>query len=145
MLKIYFGKLEGAIQHPSMLFNNSFKPEWFDDPFVKCICKVVDNTDVNSAYQMTNPVFGPVNCRILSGGCKNCILAYKLDRIINATLMGDNCAPILVEIAKKKDLTIMLEHIFDFSKVSDFSALILNTNTEVHSYREYLYMAVELV
>lgn len=145
MLKIYFGELEGAIQHPSDLFNNSFKPEWFDDPFVKHICKVVDNTDVNSAYQMTNPIFGPVNCRILSGGCKNCILAYKLDRVINATLMGDNCGVILAEIAKKKDLTIMLEHLFDFSKVPDFSALILNTNTEVHSYREYLYAAIELI
>lgn len=55
MLKIYFGELEGAVQHPTDLFNNTFKPEWFEDPFVKQICKIVDKTDVNSAYQMTTP------------------------------------------------------------------------------------------
>lgn len=145
MLKIYFGKLDGAIQHPSDLFNNTFNPEWFEDPFIKHICKVVDNTDVNSAYQMTNTIFGPVNCRMLSGGCKNCILAYKTDRIINATLMGDNCAPVLVEIAKQKDLTIMLEHLFNFSSVPVLDALILNSHTEVHSYSEYLDIAIDYI
>ena len=145
MLKIYFGELEGAMQHPSDLFNNTFRPEWFEDPFVKHICKVVDNTDVNSAYQMTNHLFGPVNCRILSGGCKNCILAYETDRIVNATLIGDNCGPILVEIAAKKDLTIMLKHLFDFSRVQDFKAYIINTQQIVNSYDEYLDVAIDFV
>lgn len=139
MLKIFFGRLEGALDYPSRSFENMYKQEWFDDEFVKHICKVVDNTDVVSAYQMSNPVFGPVNYRILSTGCKNCILAYKTDYIIDATKMGDNCATIINEIGKKKkDLTVMLEYTMNFSNVKDIEALIINTGKVVHSYSEYL-------
>ena len=145
MLNIYFGTLEGAIQHPSILFNNTFREEWFEDPFVKHICKAVDNTDVVSAYQMTNPLFGPVNCKILSGGCRNCILAYETDRIIDATLMGDNCAQILVEISQKKDLTIMLKYLMNFSSVPNMEAYIMNAKKYVHSYDEYLDVAIDYV
>lgn len=109
-----------------------------EDPFIKHICEVADKTEVVSAYQMTNPIFGPVNCRILSGGCKNCILAYKLDRVIDADLMGDNCAPILVEIGKMKDLTVILNHCMDFSSVPEFDAIILNSNQKISNYDEYL-------
>lgn len=143
MLKIHFGPLEGSIEHPGTLFNNTFKPEWFEDPFVRYICKVVDKTEVASAYQMTNPIFGPVNCRLLSTGCKNCILAYKTDRIINATLMGDNCGSILLEISETKDLTITLEHTFNFSGVERFTAYIINSEKMVYSYSEYLDEAIE--
>lgn len=143
MLKIYFGHLDEAVNHPAVLFNNSFEVEWFEDPFVKKICKIVDDTEVVSAYQMTNPVFGPVNCRILSQGCKNCILAYRTNNIINADLMGDNCAQVIVEIAREKDLIITLEHCFCFKDITDFSALILNSNKMVYTYAEYLNEVIE--
>lgn len=143
MLKIHFGHMNEAIAHPALLFDNSYHRDWFEDPFVKHICKVADNTDVVSAGQMSNPIFGEINCKLLSQGCKNCILAYKLDRVINATLMGDNCGPILMEIAAMKDLTISLEHLFDFSRTENFSALILNNGQIVNSYDEYLDVALD--
>lgn len=52
-------------------------------------------------------------------GCKNTILAYKTDRVIPATFMGNNCAPLLFEIAKNKDLTITLEYLMKFDTCSD--------------------------
>lgn len=143
MLRIHFGHLNEAIAHPAMLFDNSYLASWFEDPFIRHICKVVDNTDVVSAGQMSNPTFGEINCKLLSQGCKNCILAYKTDRVINSTMMGDNCGPILMEIAAMKDLTITLKHLFDFSHVKNFSALILNTGQMVRSYDEYLDVALD--
>lgn len=138
MLKIYVGFLEEQIKRPDHYFEHVYAESWFDDPFVRHICEVIDQVEVNSAYQMCSKRFGPINCTMLSTGCKNTILAYKTDRIIPATHMGDNCAPLLVEIAKQKDLTITLEYLMDFSKIPDFEALILNTNVMVHSSLEYV-------
>lgn len=143
MLRIYFGTLEEQIKRPDTYLDNTFKDEWFIDPFVQEICKGIDHTIVHSAYQMENPIFGPINVRMLSMGCKNTILAYETDRVIPATHMGDNCAPFVWEISKHKDLTITLEHIMDFSSIEDFQAFIINSNKMVHSYREYLFEAVD--
>ena len=143
MLKIYFGRLEGVIKYPGRYFNNIFKPEWFDDPFVKEICKHIDNMDVVSAYQMTSPNFGPANCTMLSTGCKNVIMAYKTDFILNATQMGDNCGPDLCRIAEKKDVTVMLQHVFRFKGIPNFKALILNDGKVVEEYLDYLEEAAE--
>lgn len=143
MLRIHFGPLEGQIKRPDTYLDNTFDPEWFQDPFVKEICKGIDGTIAHSAYQMENPIFGPINVRMLSTGCKNTILAYETDRIIPATHMGDNCAPFVWEIAKRKDLTITLEYVMDFSKCEGFSAFIMNSNKMVNSYEDYLFEAID--
>lgn len=145
MLFIHFGSLPEQISNPSIYFNNHLNLAWFEDPFVKRICLEVDGTTVHSAYQMENPIFGPVNCSVLSMGCKNTILAYETDKIIPATFMGDNCAPLIFEISKMKPLTITLEYIMRFDKCRDFTAYIMNTHKTVQSYEEYLLEAVELI
>ena len=145
MLNIYFGVLEDQIKRPDHYLDLIFEEDWFKDPFVQKICKEVDNTEVQSAYQMYNPFFGPINVTKLSTGCKNTILAYKTDRIIPATYMGDNCAPFICEIAQNKDLTITLEYIMDFSRCSNFQAYIINIQKQVNSYKEYVWEAVELL
>jgi hypothetical protein len=68
----------------------------------------------------------------------------KTGRIFNASACGDNCAKWIVEIGKKKDLTINLHHVMDFSEVSEFEALMLNTGAVVHSYEEYLAEALNI-
>ena len=57
-------------------------------------------------------------------------------------LCGDNCAKWIINIAARKDLTINLHHVLDFSSAGDFDALMLNTNRMVHGYREYLEEAI---
>ena len=94
---------------------------------------------------MENPIFGAVNCTVLSTGCKNTILAYKTDKIIPATHMGDNCAPLLVEISKQKELVITLEYLMDFSGIADFKAEIMNTNKIVSSVQDYVLEVGELL
>lgn len=88
MLKIYVGRLEEQIKRPDHYFDRNYSPVWFEDTFVKKICLQVDKTVAHSAYQMENPLFGAINCSMLSTGCKNTILAYKTDKIIPATHMG---------------------------------------------------------
>lgn len=145
MLYIHFGALPAQLSDPDIFFNNHMRPEWFEDPFVKHICLAVDGTTVHSAYQMENPTFGPINCRILSMSCKNTILAYKTDKIIPATFMGNNCAPLVFEISKHKDLTITLEYLMDFGNCENFEAYIMNTDKIIHSYRDYVLEVVDLI
>lgn len=145
MLKVYFGELPEQIKRPDHYLDLVFEDEWFEDPFVKEICKGVDGTIVHSAYQMENPIFGPINVKTLSTGCKNTILAYKTDRVIPATYMGDNCAKYVWEISKKKDLTITLEYLMDFSHCEGFSAYILNSNKIVNSYFEFADEAIDYI
>lgn len=68
----------------------------------------------------------------------------KSGRIFNASSCGDNCAKWIVELGKKKDLTINLHHVMDFSSVPEFEAVMLNTNVVVHSYGEYLEEAITI-
>lgn len=145
MLKIYIGRLPDQIKRPDHYFDRNYLPEWFDDPYTKEICLRIDNTIVHSAYQMQNDRFGAVNCTMLSTGCKNTILAYKTNNIIPATHMGNNCAPLLVEISAKKDLTITLEHMMNFSDIPDFHAVILNTGKPVNSMREFIFEIEDLL
>ena len=54
------------------------------------------------------------------------------EHIFNASACGDNCAKWILEIAKKKDLTIRLGYLMDFGK-DDFSIEIVNLGKEVHN------------
>lgn len=143
MLKIHVGPLEGQIRNPSNYFDGVFRTEWFEDPFVKRICKEIDDTDVSSAYQMSNPLWGPTNCKLLSTGAKNLILAYETNEIIYATCMGDNCSSLLLEISEQKDLTIVLEHILQFNR--DFTALFINNNKTINTNLDYVITMIDLL
>lgn len=65
-------------------------------------------------------------------------------RIFNASACGDNCAKWIVELGKKRDLTINLHHVMDFSCAPSFEALMLNTGVFVRSYKEYLEEALKI-
>lgn len=144
MLKIHVGELPNEIKKPSGYFDLIYEDSWFDDPFVKQMVLDVDKTIVYSANNMLSPVLGNINSSKISGGVKNLILAYALDSpIIDASHCGDNCAKWLIEIGKRKDLTITLYHCMGFPQ--DFEALILNTNQIVHSFKEYAFAVLLLL
>ncbi len=137
-LKIHFGDLAEQIKHPDDYFDLICQNDWFNDSFVREICLGVDKVVAHSHYQMEHPVFGPINSTMLSTSCKNTTLAYKTDRIIPATHIGDNCAPYVYQIAQQKNLTITLNYLMDFSECVPFVAFILNSNKMVHDYFDYL-------
>ena len=140
MLKIVFGEVENTIYHPPTYFDNQYEDEWITDPLAVVMIKDIDKSDVVGTHLIQSPVLRPISTKEISGGVKTLILMAfdKSGKIFNASACGDNCAKWIVEIGKKKDLTINLHHVMDFSSVTEFEALMLNTGVIVHSYEEYL-------
>ena len=146
MLKIVFGEVENAVYHPPTYFDNQYEDEWITDPLTVAMIKDIDKSDVVATHLIQSPVLGPISTKEISGGVKTLILMAfdESGRIFNASACGDNCAKWIAELGRKKDLTINLHHVMDFSSVPAFEAVLLNTNVVVHSYREYLEEALKI-
>lgn len=146
MLKIVFGEVENAVYHPPTYFDNQYEDEWITDPLTVAMIKDIDKSDVIGAHLIQSPVLGPISTKEISGGVKTLILMAfdKSGKIFNASACGDNCVKWIVEFGNKSDLTINLHHVMDFSSVSLFKALMLNTGVVVHSYEEYLEEALKI-
>jgi hypothetical protein len=140
MLKIIYGDVANAVYHPPTYFDNQYEDEWITNPLTVKMIKDIDNSDVIGVHLIQSPVLGPIPVKEISGGVKTLILMAfdNKGKIFNASACGDNCAKWIVELGREKDLTINLHHIMDFSDISGFEAVILNTDKTVHSYEEYL-------
>lgn len=140
MLKIVFGDVKNSVYHPPTYFDNRYEDEWITNPLTVEMIKDIDKSEVVGAHLIVSPVLGPISTKEISGGVKTLILMAfdESGKIFNASACGDNCAQWIAEIGKKKDLTINLHHVMDFSAVDEFEALLINTGTMVHNYGEYL-------
>ena len=59
---------------------------------------------------------------------------------------ADNCAPFILKLAKKKNLTINLRHLMDFGKKKfPVDVKVLNTGDVVHSMEELMPIAFQFV
>ena len=148
MLKIHFGSLKSEIKSPKLMFNIEYDSAWFDDPFVLEMVQDVEGVELVTHREFRHPAFGNIGVFELSGGLKNLILAYKLNRIIDASFCGDNCAKWLLRIAEKKDLHITLGHVMDFSQKDpdmSFRCYITNNHKWVNSLEEYAQIACHYV
>ena len=144
MLKIVFGDVPNSIYHPPTYFDNRYEDEWITDPLTVEMIKDIDKSDVIGVHLIESPVLGPISTKEISGGVKTLILmAFDTSgKIFNASACGDNCAKWIVELGKRKDLTINLHHVMDFSSVGTFDAVMLNTGRVIHNYGEYLEEAI---
>jgi hypothetical protein len=108
--------------------------------------KDIDQSEVVGAHLIQSPVLGSIPVKDISGGVKTLILMAfdQSGKIFNASACGDDCAKWIVEISKRKDLTINLHHMMDFSSVGAFDALLLNTGKTVHSYEEYVKETIKI-
>ncbi len=140
MLSIVFGDTENSIYHPPTYFDNVYQDEWITDPFTIELIKDIDKSEVIGPRLIDSPFLGAISTKELSGGVKTLILMMfdESGKIFNASACGDNCAKWIVDISTKKDLTINLHHVMDFSACNSFEALVTNTGKVVHSYPEYL-------
>lgn len=146
MLKIIFGEVENAVYHPPTYFDNQYEDEWITDPLAVVMIKDIDRSEVIGTHLIESPVLGPISTKEISGGVKTLILMAfdRSGRIFNASACGDNCAKWIAELGKKRDLTINLHHVMDFSRVPSFEAQMLNTGVFVRSYGEYLEEALRI-
>lgn len=106
----------------------------------------VDKSEVVSSHLIESPVLGPISVKEISGGVKTLILMAfdETRKVFNASACGDNCAKWILEIGKRKDLTINLRHIMNFGK-EDFEIKILNTGEIVHNMKQFIETAAEYV
>ena len=142
MLRIYLGNMDEAIYHPPTYFDNRYEDQWITEPLSVAMIKDVDESDVVSARLIDSPVLGPISPKELSGGVKTLMLMAfdETGQVFNASACGDNCAKWILEIGKKKDLTINLRHIMEFG-AGEFEIRILNTGDIVHNMEEFIKIA----
>ena len=146
MLSIYLGQMEEAIYYPPAYFNNTYDDEWITDSLTVEMIKDVDKSEVIGSHLIESPVLGPISVKEISGGVKTLILMAFDDsgRIFNASACGNNCAKWILEIGKRKDLTINLRHIMNFGK-GPFEIKILNNGEMVHDLDRFIAVAAKYV
>ena len=146
MLSIYLRQMEEAIYYPPAYFNNTYDDEWITDPLAVEMIKDVDKSEVIGPHLIESPVLGPISVKEISGGVKTLILMAFDDsgRIFNASACGNNCAKWILEIGKRKDLTINLRHIMNFGK-EPFEIKILNNGEMVHDLDRFIAVAAKYV
>ncbi len=145
MLRIFFGDMPDAIYNTEVYFKNMYDEDWFMDDFAKKIIKKVDKSEVIDVSAIKSPVLGIIPPTSLSGGVKTLLLIKNYpEKVFNASTCGDNCAKFILELAKKRDVTINLRHIMDFGK-RKFTAEILNDGTVVSNMDEMLSAAAKYV
>ena len=143
MLTIHFGEGEDVKYGPTW-FNYNYDPAWLKDPFVQDMIKGVDNSTYVDGLVIDSPVFGPIPPERLSGGVKTLIMIYeKPELVFNATSCGPNCAPWLLEIGKRKDVTVNLEYLMMFEP--PFTIRIENEQRIVSDPEDYLVTAADYV
>lgn len=148
MLSIYLGEMEEAIYYPPRYFDNCYKPEWITTPFSVEMIKDIAGARVIDANTIEDRWGDTVTPLDLSGGIKAILLMAYVDdnKIMNATVCGDNCAKWILKIAQEKDLTINLRYIMNFERSKmDFEAKILNTGEMVHNMDEFISIAGQYV
>ena len=146
MLSIYLGQMEEAIYYPPAYFNNTYDDEWITDSLTVEMIKDVDKSEVIGPHLIESPVLGPISVKEISGGVKTLILMAFDDsgRIFNASACGNNCSKWILEIGKRKDLTINLRHIMNFGK-GPFEIKILNNGEMVHDLDRFIAVAAKYV
>lgn len=146
MLNIFLGEMNDAIYHPPTYFDNMYEDEWIIDPLSVEMIKDVDKSEVIGEHLIESPVLGPISPKELSGGVKTLMLmAFDTnEKVFNASACGDNCAKWILQISKRKELTINLHHIMNFGEKS-FEARISNTGQIVHNMLEFVKIAGQYV
>ena len=146
MLSIYLGQMDEAIYYPPVYFDNQYEDEWITEPLTIEMIKDVDKSEVVSPHLIESPVLGPISVKEISGGVKTLILMAfdETQKVFNASACGDNCAKWILEIGKRKDLTINLRHIMNFGK-EDFEIKMLNTGEMIYNMKQFIETATEYV
>ena len=146
MLNVYLGSnyifLKGKISRPSGYFDAVYEQSWLQSDMARYIIKTIDKSEYIDGEYIQSPVFGGISPRDLSTGCKALlILLNEPDKIVSGDRMGDNCYPVLLEMAKHADYTITLSHVISFKKLEPFEFCNARTGKKITNaiefYQEY--------
>lgn len=145
MLHIYFGELEKVNYGPDWFIAN-YDPLWLKDHLVQEMIRSVDSSEYVDGLVINSPILGPIPPEKLSGGVKTLIMIYeKPELIFDATSCGPNCSGWLLEIGRKKDVTINLNYLMRFDPAMDLEIYIENESRVVKNIEDYIMTAVKYV
>ena len=144
MLNVYMGSnflfMDDKISYVSEYFDAVYDASWFKSDMAKKIIKAIDKSDYIDGEYIKSPVFGGISPRDLSTGCKALlILLNEPDKIVSGDRMGDNCYPMLFEMAKTHDYTITLCHFIDFTSIEPIQLKNARTGKVLNSTKEFMF------
>ncbi len=147
MLNIWFSEspydvpFDEYISQPDPWFDNQGGEEFITGALEREMIKAIDKSEVISCNLIQSPILGAIPPSYLSGTVKTLVLINNFpEKIFNANAMGNLAAPWLLKIAEQKDIRIRLGYIMKFEE--PFKIRILNSDTIVDSYKEYLLAAI---
>lgn len=115
------------------------RKEWFDDEIVQECIRTIDNSEVIAGEYIESPVWGGMSPDKLSTGCKATILMQVLEEpYLYGTRCGDNCVPLILKIAEKKDVTLLLHHCMHFPD-SGFELIMKESGKLIRTQEEFVY------
>lgn len=138
MLNVIYGNTEDYVFNTNMYFDNTYEDNWITSDLSRQIIKDIDKSEVKSSNCIESPYLGQIPPERLSGGTKTLLLILndKTGNLFNASTCGDNCAKWLLQMAKDRDITIVLLHNMNFG--DNFELRINNTGDIVHSMAELI-------
>ena len=132
--------------HSPTYFDNRYEDEWIIDKLSEEMIRDIDKSEVISSHLIDSRILESISTKELSGGVKTLILMEHdiSGKIFNVSVCGDNCAKWILEIGKKKDLTVNLRHIMNLGEKT-FEMKIFNTGKIVHNMQEFVEIAGQYV
>ena len=143
MLHMIFGEHENVCYGPTW-FKYTYEIEWFQDPFIQEMILEIDNSKYLTGGVIDSPVLGPIPPERLSGGLMTLIMIYEMpDKLFDATSCGPNCAQMLLEIGKRKEVTVNLKYFMPMEGLEPFEIEIVNTKKIVKNDYDYTIAALD--
>ena len=143
MLRICFGELKEALYGPTW-FTYCHDLSWFQDERIQEMVREIDKTEYLGGSVFNSPVLGMIPPEKLSGGVKTLIVIDKMpDKVFDATNCGENCAPMLLEIGRRTDVTVNLRAFLPLKSEDSFEIEIVNTGSIVTNEQDYALAALD--
>ena len=106
----------------------------------------VDKSEYVDGLVINSPVLGPIPPERLSGGVRTLIMIYERpDLIFNATSCGENCAKWLVEIGRRKDVTVLLQYMMPIYEQEPFEIRLMNEDRVINTAEDYVITAMKYI
>ena len=143
MLYAYFGSIDEDtaplqyVAHIDAWFDGYYEESWMDD-WAERVISEVDKSKLLYPSVVESPWLGTIPTVKISGGAKQLIMAKNISGIVfNGNNFGDNCFPLLLELAKEVDIMMDLYYFPEFIWPDGGKATIINSGRVVSGLEEF--------
>ena len=145
MLHIWCLKSEEMLRHkdfiryPDAMFNSKYQDEWLESDLGRRIITEIEQIPlIYPSVKMS--IHAVCSVREISTGGKNLFCCKYLDYFNRLTRMGNNCHPILMDIADEKEVNMLTDTYMHFDDFSMKGRPIVIEDLGITVYNEHDYM-----